>query len=65
MVKKIFNFLIKKQWGMNLMKFEGMQLPGGLSFNGRELFQQADQEIQLLEQDVQLKYELPLDFQVG
>ena len=64
-LKKYLTSLIKKQWGTNLMKFEGMQLPGGLTFNGREMFTQAEQEIQLLEQEVQSKYELPPDFLIG
>ena len=35
--KKLCTAAIKKQWGENLGKFEGMQLPGGVTLNGRQL----------------------------
>ena len=44
--------LIKRQWGSNLTKFEGMQLPGGVTFNGAKLFDDALQEIQALEEEI-------------
>ena len=44
--------LIKKQWGSNLTKFEGMQLPGGVTFNGSKLFDDALVEIQALEEEI-------------
>ena len=48
---------------MNLIKFEGMVLPGGVTLNGRQIFDDAKEEIQLLEETMQLKHEMPpLDF---
>lgn len=57
--------LIKEQWGANLSKFEGMQLPGGVSMNGRQIFEDAKQEIEVLREKIRLERELPIDFFVG
>ena len=57
--------LIKKQWGSNLMKFEGMTLPGGVMLNGRQIYDDATVEIQALEEKLRLEYELPIDFYIG
>ena len=57
--------LIKEQWGMNLIKFEGMQLPGGVTINGRQLFDDARQEIESLRERIRLEHEMPADFFVG
>lgn len=57
--------LIKKQWGANLIKFEGMQLPGGVTLNGRQLYDDAVTEIAAIEEQMQLKYEMPPDFFMG
>ena len=57
--------LIKQQWGSNLMKFEGMQLPGGVMFNGRQYYDDATAEIQELRERMRLEYETPVDFFVG
>lgn len=57
--------LFKRQWGINLKKFEGMQLPGGITFNGQQMFEEATQEIKELEEDLRLSYELPPDMMIG
>lgn len=44
--------LIKEQWGSNLKKFEGMQLPGGLRFNGQQIFNEAIQERKAIEKEI-------------
>ena len=44
--------LIKEQWGSNLKKFEGMQLPGGLKFNGQQIFNEAIQERKAIEKEI-------------
>jgi len=64
-LKKYVTALFKKQWGQNLIKFEGMQLPGGVTLNGRQLYDDATTEIDRIEEEVQLKYQLPDDFMVG
>lgn len=57
--------LIKQQWGANMMKFGGMELPGGIVLNGAEIFQEASSEVQKLESEMQSKWELPPQFFVG
>lgn len=64
-LKRYVTALFKKQWGQNLIKFEGMQLPGGITLNGRQLYDDAVQEIEKIEEEVQLKYQLPDDFMIG
>ena len=56
--------MFKKQWGTNLKKFSGLQLPGGVTLNGDKIYMEAIQEIQQLEQEIQHK-SAPLDFFVG
>ena len=65
LLKEYITSLIKRQWGMNLSKFQNITLPGGLSYNGAELYSQGQEEINKIEEEVQLKYELPPDFMVG
>lgn len=57
--------LIKRQWGSNLIKFEGMQLPGGVTFNGRQLYDDAQQEISRLEEEMVNNYSLPVMDMIG
>jgi len=64
-LKKLATALIKKQWGQNLIKFEGMQLPGGVTLNGRQTYDDAVAEIQALEETWRLENEKPIDFYVG
>ena len=52
--------LIKQQWGTNLKKFQGMQLPGGLTFNGQKIFDEATQERADLEKEMIYTYSLPV-----
>lgn len=55
--------LIKRQWGNNLKKFNGMQMPGGLTFNGQQIYNEAVDEINALEKDALVSYSLPaMDF---
>ena len=64
-LKQYATLLLKKQWGQNLIKYEGMQLPGGLTLNGRQLYDDAIAEIQTIEEQMQLRYELPVDHLIG
>ena len=64
-LKQYATLLLKKQWGQNLIKYEGMQLPGGLTLNGRQLYDDAVAEIQTIEEQMQLRYELPVDHLIG
>lgn len=65
LLKKYVTALIKRQWAMNMSKFGGIQLPGGVSLRGPELYAEAVNEIMLIEQQVQLEYELPINFMMG
>ena len=64
-LKEYSTALIKMQWGQNLIKFEGVQLPGGVTFNGRQMFDDANQEIQNLRERIRDEFELPAQFFVG
>ena len=57
--------LIKLQWGSNLIKFEGMQLPGGVQFNGMKLYDDAVAERQQLEEEMATAYVYPPEDMVG
>lgn len=56
---------IKYQWGANLTKFDGMQLPGGVQFNGSKIMDDAGAEIAKLEQEMISSYSLPVSDMVG
>ena len=56
--------LFKKQWGTNLKKFQGLQLPGGVSIDGDSLYREAVQEIEKLEEEL-LQKSAPLEFFMG
>ena len=56
---------IKYQWGSNLTKFEGMQLPGGVTFNGTQILQDALEEIRRLEEEMIVSYSLPVMDMIG
>jgi|TARA_R100000353_G_scaffold86003_1_gene64092 hypothetical protein len=62
-VKKYATAKIKKQWGQNLIKFTGIKMPGGVEFNGRQIYDDATQELTTLEEQMLSTYETPpLDF---
>ena len=64
-LKKYLIQLIKKQWGANLSKFQGVAMLGGVQMNGEQIYTQALEEIQRLEEQIQLSYELPPNYMVG
>lgn len=64
-LKKYTTALIKRQWGENLKKFTGVVLPGGITLDGKTIYDEAVEEIRQIEEEVSLKYELPIDFNVG
>jgi len=57
--------LFKRQWGENLKKYEGMQLPGGVTFNGQKIWEESMEEIRNLEQEMISSYSLPIHDMVG
>ena len=58
-VKRYFTAKLKKQWGQNLIKFQGVKLPGGVELNGRQIYEDGVAEIQALEDKMTSEYELP------
>lgn len=57
--------LTKKQWGQNLVKYEGIQMPGGVTLNGRAIYDEGTREASTLEEQIQAKFELPPEFIVA
>ena len=64
-LKRYNTALMKKQWGQNLIKFEGMQLPGGVTMNGRQMYDDATTELTEISEQMSLRYELPVDHLIG
>ena len=51
--------LIKKQWGQNLLKFQGVKLPGGTELNGRQIYDDAEKDLERIREIMSNTYELP------
>jgi len=64
-LKKYLIQLIKRQWGQNLSKFQGVAMLGGVQMNGEQIYSQAQEEINKLEEQIQLSYELPPNYMMG
>jgi hypothetical protein len=58
-LKRYLTALIKRQWGQNLIKFRGVKLPGGIEFNGREIYEDAERELDEISKRMSMDYELP------
>ncbi len=58
-LKPYLTALIKRQWGQNLIKFQGVKLPGGIEFNGRQLYDDAQAEIDRIRESMLSTYEIP------
>ena len=58
-LKRYLTSLIKKQWGQNLIKFRGVKLPGGLELNGREIYDDAERELEAIREKMSSEYEVP------
>ena len=50
---------IKKQWGQNLLKFQGVKLPGGVELNGRQIYDDAEKDLEIIREQMSNMYELP------
>jgi len=64
-LKKYLTALIKRQWGANMMKFQDFQLPGGITMNGRQMYEDAVEEIRELEEECRLTWMQPDNFLMG
>ncbi len=58
-LKKYTTALLKKQWGQNLLKFQGVKLPGGIELNGRQIYDDAEKELEVIREQMSNTYELP------
>ena len=58
-LKRYFTALCKKQWGQNLIKFQGVQLPGGIQLNGRQIYDDGERELAEIRAKMASDYEMP------
>ena len=58
-LKRYFTALCKKQWGQNLIKFQGVQLPGGIQLNGRQIYDDGVAELEAIRAKMSSDYEMP------
>jgi len=58
-LKRYVTQLIKRQWGQNLMKFQGVKLPGGIELNGRQIYDDAQKELDNIREIMSNTYEIP------
>ena len=58
-LKRYLTALIKRQWGQNLIKFQGVKLPGGVELNGRQIYDDAEKELENIREVMSNTYELP------
>jgi len=63
-LKHYVTALFKKQWAVNIKKFQGIQLVGGVTLDGNALYDEATGEIKELEDELQNK-SAPLEFFLG
>jgi len=64
-LKRYATALIKRQWGENLIKFQGVTMLGGVSMNGETIYNEAIREITQLETEGRVIWEEPLLFDIG
>jgi hypothetical protein len=64
-LKRYVTALLKKQWGSNLSKFNGVAMLGGVTLNGQQIFSEALQDIQKLEEEIRGTYETPITYMIG
>lgn len=64
-LKKYATALIKRTWGNNLKKFSGLTLPGGVTMNGQQIFDEAMTEITDLEKEMETNFGAPLQFMMN
>ena len=58
-LKRYLTALMKRQWGQNLIKFQGVKLPGGIELNGRQIYDDAEKDLEIIREQMSNTYELP------
>ena len=64
-LKRYATALMIRRWGVNLSKFAGVTMLGGVTMNGETIFTQAQEELEKLEEQIQLAFELPINYMIG
>ena len=64
-LKRYVTALFKKQWGANLSKFDGVAMIGGVTLNGRQIYSEALQDVEKLEQEIRSTFELNPAMMIG
>jgi hypothetical protein len=64
-LKEYATLLVKRQWGEHLKLYEGMNLPGGITFNGQKIWDEANEKIEEMDQKVINDYSLPVTDMIG
>lgn len=64
-LKKYVTAQIKQQWASNLLKYQGVALPGAITLNASEMWAQSTKEIEDIETTMQARFEIPPYFTVG
>lgn len=64
-LKELGTAYIKRQWGSNLKKFNGVQMPGGITLNGQQIYDEAVIEIEKMKQEFINYNTLPSDMMIG
>ena len=58
-LKRYLTATMKRQWGQNLLKFQGVKLPGGIELNGRQIYDDAEKDLEVIREQMSNTYELP------
>jgi len=58
-LKRYTTALLKKQWGQNLLKFQGVKLPGGIELNGRQIYDDGEKDLEIIREQMSNMYEMP------
>jgi hypothetical protein len=61
-LKRYATALIKRTWGSNMKKYNGVQLLGGVTMDGQTIFNEAEEEIKMLEHEMITDYSGPLEW---
>ncbi len=64
-LKRYTTQLIKRQWGANLSKFNGVAMIGGVTLNGQQIYTEALQDIEKLETEIRTSFELNPAMMIG
>ena len=58
-LKRYTTALMKRQWGQNLLKFQGVKLPGGIELNGRQIYDDGEKDLEIIREQMSNTYEIP------